>query len=1017
VYEQQGQQLTIPVGTPPWYGWLETATAFSFVGEEGTFTAHKMRAGSQRGSWYWRAYRRQRGRLSTCYLGISTNLTLSSLRDAARRLTMRSTLETSDAAPSILLLNTKFALPRLPVQHVSRPRLLTLLTQNIQRPFTLISAPAGSGKTTLLAEWASTTDLPVAWISLEAADNDPARFLAYLMTALTSLDTHLDNTQQPANAHNPEDALTSLLNDLNRLLQQDAVLILDDYHLLTTNAIHELLRFLLDHLPTHLHLILGTRIDPPLSLARLRANNQMSEVRAETLRFITDEVETLASLMGLVLSNEATNLLEQRTEGWIAGVQLLTLALRGKTDATAFLETFHGTHRFLLDYVIEEVLAQQTPDTQHFLLRTCILSRMTGPLCDAVTELPDGQNRLTNLLKANLFVSTLDDTEIWYRYHPLFAEALRTHLQKLEPELLPELYLRASRWHEQHRHMEEACDYALLANDFPRAAYLMAELLPRMIDQGRFEQLHRWLDQLPPALIAASPQLSIVMPWMRPFSQNIPQNTEQAVKRMEQQIQKQDQDVSGSWEELQGVLTLFQALTAMSQNKLPRAFSLIHTALQTLTRRGTSLSLLIARFLQVSLSVMHGASGDVATAEQILLDLQLTQPEEPLSVVRLAAMFLLGELYNAQGRLHKAEALYENPGWIFEPHVDIPPIPLLLMGFSLMRKTTFWYEWNCLQEATQGLQQVLEILPRAALETTPHATLPLVFSLGLWMQARIEWAQGHSEMAKYHLEQLRKQAEIPVELPPSKERPPISVPTLAARLALICDQEDEAIRWEKICDIHFDDTPTTLLESRQVFLYLTLARVLIAKGRRHPTDTALSQALILLKHWRQIALQLDFQGWLIEIQMLTALAFQAQGNMREALTTLGAALAQAEPEGYLRLFADEGQPMAHLLVHISTHTTASSDYIQRIQRAISSPQRALISTTQTGTARTLLEPLSGREREVLSLLGEGCSNQQIANHLVISLNTAKRHVKHILAKLGTTNRLGAVARARELHLL
>lgn len=1046
---QDGRLLTprIELSSQHWVDWLETIPSFSFQSRYGGSCTVRKEA-VQRGGTYWYAYRRREGRMVKRYLARSAELTLARLEVITATLNEAEVVSGSDlfsdageeyasrtkqiareshshppaeagGSPQ-LLLATKLHLPRLPVQHVSRPRLLTLLEQGVQGSLTLVSASAGSGKTTLLAEWAATTDLPVAWISLEMADNDPSRFLSYLMAALASLDKRIDQRRGRLINHVPTDleaTLTSLVNDLTNYLSQDSVVILDDYHLLTNEAVHTLLHFLLDHLPVHLHLIIGTRVDPPLPLARLRARSQLSEVRTEELRFISDEVDALTSAMGLMLSSEATNLLEQHTEGWIAGVQLLALALRGRDDATAFLRTFRGTHRFLLDYVSEEVLAQQTPDMQDFLLRTCILTRMTGPLCDAVTDLPGGQTRLANLLRANLFVSALDDEETWYRYHPLFAETLRAHLQKLEPELIPELYLRASRWYEQHQGMEEACDYAVLAGDFPRAANLVAGLLPQMVEQGRFEQLGRWLGQIPPDLIATSPQLYIATPWMYTSSQHMPVHMEQALKRMEQHVQKQQQETSGSWAEAQSVLNLFQALTAMSQSNLPQAFVLIRKALQALTRRETALSQLISRFIHIFLSIMYGASGDLATAEQLLLDLSLMQPTESFSLIHLAAPFLLGELYKAQGQLRKGEVVYENLGRMFESRSDIPPIPLLVMGFALMRKVLLLYEWNRLPEAANGIQQVLEIIPRATQEIIPYKSRPALFAFGLWAQARIEYAQGHPEAAKYFLELVHNQPEIMGELTPGKERPLVDVPMLAARLALVCGQVEEAIRWKDTYGIRFDDAPGTLLEGRQIFAYLTLARVLIVQGRSQRGEAALSQALILLEHWRNLALRLDFQGWLIEIQMLTALVLQAQGNTRQALTTLGEVLAQAETEGYIRLFADEGQPMVHLLAQISAYTAASSSYIQRIQSAIPSTHRALPSPTRAEVPQTLLDPLSGREQEVLSLLVTGASNQQIADHLVISLNTAKRHVKNILAKLDVANRTQAVARARELRLL
>ncbi|QBD75121.1 hypothetical protein EPA93_03560 [Ktedonosporobacter rubrisoli] len=1042
-YEDQPLVPAIEPGGPHWAGWLEEISSFAFQSRAGAdCTVRKETA--QRGGSYWYAYRRQEQHMLKRYLARGIDLTVARLETVAAVLNGRETdpalalhpaeeaqseqaVDKATIAPprkassaSPLLLTSKLHIPRLPMQYVPRARLLAQLEQGREGALTLVSAPAGSGKTTLLAAWASSTHFPVAWISLETADNDPARFLSYLIAALARLDERFETAMQAYHISDNRDAervLTGILNDLAQLLQQDVFVILDDYHVLTTEAIHTLLRFLLDHLPEHLHLVIGTRADPPVSLARLRARGQLNEVRTTELRFASGEVASLVHTMGLALSDEATDLLEQRTEGWIAGIQLLALALRGQADATTFLQTFRGTHRFLLDYVSEEVLAQQTPETRRFLLLSCVLERMTGPLCDAVTELPDSQSRLAQLLRANLFVSALDNTETWYRYHPLFANSLRTQLQKLEPDLLPHLYARASQWYEQQQSLEEACDYAFLAGELARAANLVTQLLPSLVEQGRFERLGNWLSQLPVELIVTSPQLYITLPWhslsMRPL-----ESIARQLQHMEQHVQEQ-QTTDSAWEEAQGVLSLFQALNALSEHRHKQAFKLIHEALQHLTPRASELSQMLVRFLQLILSLTYSERGDLSAAERILRDLSMEQPARQRSLIQMAAMFLLGELYKAQGQLHKAEKLYKTLLLAPGSRQDLAPMLLLLQSFALMRQACLLYERNRLEGATYGIEQVLKSLPGAMLKLIPPELHQPFYGYGLWIQARIELAQGRAEAARYFLEAARQHPEIYEEIHPGKDSSPVDISTLVARLALSCGEFEMANRWVETNSIRYDDTPETLAQGQQVFAYLTLARILIARGRSRQAEaeTALKQANILLERWHTCATRLGFQGWLIELQMLTALALQAQGKTRQALTTLGGVLAQAEPEGYIRLFADEGEPMRHILSQVSMYTTASARYIQQILTAMPAMSLALPAPAAQEVTQALIDPLSSRERDVLSLLATGASNQQIAERLVISLNTAKRHVKHILAKLAVLNRTQAAARARELGLL
>jgi LuxR family maltose regulon positive regulatory protein len=412
------------------------------------------------------------------------------------------------------LLATKLHVPRPRVHLVPRDHLTEQLQQGAERALTLISAPAGFGKTTLLAQWLAENSIPVAWVSLEPEDNDPTRFLCYLIAALQTLDAQIGTsalallrTPQPPS---PETVLAVLTNDLMSLGGGDFALVLDDYHVITADPVQRGMTFLLEHLPPQLHLILATRADPPLPLARLRARGLLCEVRTTDLRFGTAEAGTfLQAVMGLDLEASAIATLEQRTEGWIAGLQLAALSLQGRADVSGFLAAFRGSHRYVLDYLSDEVLARQGASVQQFLLRTSILERLSGPLCDAVTGQEGSQAMLEALEKANLFVVALDDKRGWYRYHHLFAEVLRSHLQQAEPKLVPVLHRRASTWYEQHGFIVEAVQHALAAPDVALAARLIEPIALPVALQGQISTVLEWMNALPEALVRTRPFLCV----------------------------------------------------------------------------------------------------------------------------------------------------------------------------------------------------------------------------------------------------------------------------------------------------------------------------------------------------------------------------------------------------------------------------------------------------------------------------------------------------------------------------
>jgi LuxR family maltose regulon positive regulatory protein len=686
-------------------------------------------------------------------------------------------------------------------------------------------------------------------------------------------------------------------------------------------------------------------------------------------------------------------------------VQLLTLALRGKADAAGFLRQSSGMHRFLREYVSEEILGQQDAEMQNFLLHTCLLEQLCGPLCDAVRGETGSKKLLEELRKANLFVSVLDETSIWYRYHPLFAEALAAHLREQEPERIPELYLRASLWYEDQQRPEKAYEYAFLAGDFTRAVTLLEKLSPYLFERGEFLRMRQWLTQLPSELITASPLLSLASIWTHSSDQSIPGGANKAVKmliaHLEQQIEMHAQDTESSWAELSNVLPLVRAWEALAQGNAALMITLANQISPVYTHPESALSRFIAVNRRMLLGTAYRASGNLEASEQ--MHLETVQSEESRADHRpsLSAAPNLVELYEARGQLRKLGQFYDNLFRETTQRTDLFPPLLALMQ---ARSAALYYEWNQLTEAETRARQALELVERLKLP------MPTIALFSRWVQMRIALVRGDNEKARTLLTQAEQHLTTNHYFPDLTKK---SRDTISVRFALTNGQLEQAERWEREQGLRFDDPLPSQLSRHDYLDYVTLARILIARGRLQRNSAALVQALILLDHLRDIAASRYLHGWHRETQVLTALALQAQGKVRQALFTLGPILTQAEAEGYVRLFADEGQPMAYLLAQIADFTWASSDYIGQIQAAF-----VLTKWTAADLARQpFRDPLSSREQEVLRLVANGCSNQQIAQQLVISQHTVKLHIKHIFAKLMVTNRTQAVAQARELNLL
>lgn len=905
--------------------------------------------------------------------------------------------------PSPILATKLYIPPQAKV--VCRPRLLGRLDEALGRKLTLVSAPAGFGKTTLVSDWAAGCERPVAWLSLDEGDGDLTRFLTHLVAALRTVAPTVGqgvlgalSSPRPAPT---EGLLTALLNDINTL--PDAlVLVLDDLHLVDSRAADYALAFLLEHLPPPLHLIIATREDPALPLARLRARGQLVELRAAELRFSPAEAaEFLGEVMGLGLSADEVARLEARTEGWIAGLQLAALSLQGRPDSSAFVRAFTGGHRFVLDYLVEEVLGRQPERVRRFLLHTSVLGRLSGPLCDAVTGGGDAQGMLEDLERHNLFVVPLDDRRHWYRYHHLFAEVLRARLLAEQPGRVAELHRRASSWFERHGLPDEAIGHALAAGDFERAAGLIELTARAMLMSRREETFLGWLKVLPDALIQTRPVLGVYCALAL-----VPRDLEAAEIRLQDAERAlggaalHDRETptvepvvvaQGELRALPGIAAITRAYLAGARGDTPGSVSYASRALDRLPEdeplwRGAA---------AVLLGLAQWTSGDLAGAYRSFSGGMASLKRAGDVTQDISGAFIMASIRAAQGRLLEAANIYER-ALALTGESTLPGTADLHVGLSELR-----YEQNNLGAAAAHLLRSEELGERGTVAENRHR----------WhvAMARVKAAQGDMDSAE---EQLGEAQRRYLPSPEPNLRP---IAALRARLWLRQGRVSEALAWARERGLSPDDDLSYLLE----FEYITLARVLIARYQRDRIDGSIQEAMRLLERLLKAAEEGERTGSVVEILVLQALAQGAQGDATLALAPLVRALTLAEPEGYARIFLDEGEPLAALLQRV-----ARNDNARHVQ---ASARKLLAAFGAEGAARAApsrqpaevagLEPLSPRELEVLRLVAQGLSNEEIGRRLFRALSTVKGHNRLIFDKLGVKNRTEAVARARELGLL
>jgi LuxR family maltose regulon positive regulatory protein len=929
---------------------------------------------------------------------------------------------------STALLVTKLRVPPLPPHPVPRPRLIERLNAGLTRKLILVSAPPGFGKTTLLAEWIHTLtpapaspSLPMigergseagvgvraAWLSLDEGDNDPARFLTYLVAAAQTIEPGIGATILPL-LQSPEPPqievmLSALINDL-AALAAPCLLALDDYHLIQAPAIHRAVAFLLKHLPPQLHLAIATRADPPLPLSRLRARDHMIELRLSDLRFTPEEVEAfLNQAMRLGISSDDANVLAARTEGWITGLQMAALSMQSRLDKSIFIASFSGSHAYIADYLTDEVLDQQPEPLKSFLLQTSILDRLTGPLCNAVTGRMDGQGTLEQLTEANLFLVPLDDERCWYRYHRLFADLLRKRLQQTQPDCLPDLHRRASAWHERNGFAAEAIDHALAAEDFERAADLAERSATTFWQRGEFATYQKLLESIPQDVMHTHARLCVYHAALLLLGGR-------SLATVESLLQVATD--LGPTDELRGEIATLRAGLDMFKGDASHGIRLCEQALALLPADNWLRGLAVR-----TLSVLYLLKGDAATAGRFLEE-NIQASRRAGDVIGLSASLRrLGSVCMLQGQLRRAREFYQRS-------VDVctgaPGRPWSVAGRALVHLGELAYEWNDLTASARYLSQALDWLAKS---------IPGWGLLGHIVMAQVKQAQGDGDGAQQQMETARQLA-----VESDTELDDVLVEAHAARLALAQGNLGAALRWAQARRANAasavsrpaKDAESLIRSELMLEIEQTiLARVYVASGQA-------GEALTILKAVLEAAEKRGRTGSLIRLLAVQALALTAQGERESAAQALGRALTLAEPEGYVRTFVDEGDPMRMLIAdcrwqmaksaHRAPGTSWSGmpDYLDRLMAAFGQPPAISQSATMShlpSAISQMVEPLSERELEVLRLIAEGLSNQEVAQRLFLSVPTVKWHTTHIYGKLGVTNRTQAVAQARALGLL
>ena len=900
------------------------------------------------------------------------------------------------------LIATKLYVPKLRRGLVTRPRLTEQLRHGAESRLTLVSAPAGFGKTTVLAEWLGETpddDRSVAWLSLDPSDNEPASFWTYVVTALQGAVPEVGSSALELITSSPfptDLLLTGLLNEL-AAARGEVWLVLDDYHLVDNHEVGQGMIFLLEHLPPHVHVVVSTRADPDLQLARWRVRGELVEIRAADLRFTSGEATSyLNEATGLHLTASDVEALEERTEGWIAALQLAALSLQGREDVSGFIARFAGDDRYIVDYLIEEVLRHQPDAVRGFLLQSAVLDRLTGLLCDAVTGRDDGSEMLVALERANLFIVALDDRREWYRYHHLFADVLRARMLSEQPDQVSLLHQRASKWYERHDLAEEAVRHALAARDFDRAAHLIELIMPAIRRHRQEAMMYGWLRALPDVTVRRSPVLSVFYGDMLMHSGDL-DAVEPRLDDAERGLAAVPDGEALPWADtaelrtLPATIAIYRASLAQARGDAAGTAEHARRALDLagpddhLARGGAAGFLGLAAWAQ----------GDVSSALETFSQAVASLHAAGNLVDELSSTVVLADLWMAAGRPSRARRLCERALQRAEAQGEGLAKPITDLHVELSEIDV---EVGDLRSAKEHLQTAVAPGERAGMNEGRYR----------WFVARglVAQADGEPDEAVKFLDQaadLYRPGFFPDVRP---------IAAIKARIWITQGKLSEAADWARDRGVSATDDASYLSE----FDHLTLVRLLLARHRAHQEIRALDQAIGLLDRLYAAAETAKRDRSLLEIRLLQALADDAQGRRPQAMETLAQALGLApEPENYARLFLDEGPPMLSLL-RAGELGGVGGDQVRRVLRLGASSEAQALDSGQH-LAPPVAESLSDRELQVLRLLNSELTGPEIARELFVSHNTVRTHTKHIFTKLDVTNRRAAISRARERGLL